>query len=40
MIVPHCLPVLQAVDCHVNFEVAATSHMFQYLFKYVHKGMN
>ena len=39
MIVPHCLPLLQKFECHINFEVANTSHIFQYLFKYIHKGM-
>jgi hypothetical protein len=38
MIVPHCLPLLQKFKCHLNFEVANTSHLFQYLFKYIHKG--
>lgn len=38
MIVPHCLPLLRQFKCHINFEVAATSHIFQYLFKYIHKG--
>ena len=39
MIVPHCLPLLRKFQCHINFEVANTSHIFQYLFKYIHKGM-
>jgi hypothetical protein len=39
MVVPHCLPLLQKFQCHINFEVANTSHIFQYLFKYIHKGM-
>lgn len=38
-VVPHCLPLLRKFQCHINFEVASTSHLFQYLFKYVHKGM-
>jgi hypothetical protein len=38
MIVPHCLPLLRKFQCHLNFEVANTSHLFQYLFKYIHKG--
>ena len=37
-IVPHCLPLLRKFECHINFEVASTSHIFQYLFKYIHKG--
>ena len=39
MIVPHCLPLLRKFQCHINFKVANTSHIFQYLFKYIHKGM-
>jgi hypothetical protein len=38
MVVPHCLPLLRKFRCHLNFEVANTSHLFQYLFKYIHKG--
>lgn len=38
MIVPHCLPLVVKFECHINFEVAGASHLFQYLFKYVHKG--
>jgi len=37
MVVPHCLLLIRSFDCHVNFEVANTSHLFQYLFKYIHK---
>ena len=37
-VVPHCLPLLQKFQCHLNFEVANSSHLFQYLFKYIHKG--
>lgn len=37
-IVPYCLPLLRKYRCHINFEVANTSHIFQYLFKYIHKG--
>jgi hypothetical protein len=39
MVVPHCMPLLQKFQCHINFEVSSTSHIFQYLFKYIHKGM-
>lgn len=39
-IVPYCLPLLRKFRCHINFESASTSHLFQYLFKYVHKGAN
>jgi hypothetical protein len=38
MIVPHCLPFLRKFLAHINFEIAGASHLFQYLFKYVHKG--
>jgi len=38
MIVPHCLPILRKFQCHINFEVASTAHLFQYIFKYIHKG--
>jgi hypothetical protein len=38
MVVPHCLPLLRKFQCHINFEVANTSHIFQYLFKYLHKS--
>lgn len=37
-VVPHCLPLLWKFQCHLNFEVANSSHLFQYLFKYIHKG--
>ncbi|KIY51825.1 hypothetical protein FISHEDRAFT_12425, partial [Fistulina hepatica ATCC 64428] len=37
-VVPHCLPLLRKFECHINFEVASTSHIFQYIFKYIHKG--
>jgi hypothetical protein len=37
-VVPHCLPLLRKFKCHLNFEVANSSHLFQYLFKYIHKG--
>ncbi len=40
MVVPHCLPLLRKFRCHMNFEAANSSHLFQYLFKYIHKGMN
>lgn len=38
MVVPHCLPLIKKFECHINFEVANTSHLFQYIFKYIHKG--
>ena len=38
MVVPHCLALLRKFRCHINFEIAGTSHLFQYIFKYIHKG--
>ena len=38
MVVPYNLALLRMFKCHINFEVATTSHIFQYLFKYIHKG--
>ena len=38
MIVPHCLELIRAFRCHINFEAAGPSQIFQYLFKYIHKG--
>ena len=26
--------------CHINFEVASAAHLFQYMFKYIHKGIS
>jgi len=37
-VVPHCLPLLRKFLCHLNFELAGSGHLFQYLFKYIHKG--
>ena len=37
-VVAYCLPLLHAFKCHMNMEAANTSHLFQYLFKYIHKG--
>lgn len=37
-VVPHCLPLLKKFQCHINLEVASTSHLFQYIFKYIHKS--
>ncbi|EJD45353.1 helicase [Auricularia subglabra TFB-10046 SS5] len=39
-VVPHCLPLLRVLNCHINFEVANSSHIFQYLFKYIRKGVD
>ena len=37
-VVPHCLPLLRKFKCHMNMEIAGSSQLFQYLFKYIHKG--
>lgn len=37
-VVPHCLPLLRMFKCHINFEAANPSHLFQYIFKYIHKS--
>lgn len=37
-IVPHCLPLLRKFRCHINLEAASPSHLFQYIFKYIHKS--
>lgn len=37
-VVPHCLDLIRKFLCHINFEAANTSHIFAYLFKYIHKG--
>ena len=38
-VVPHCLPLLLLFQCHINVEAAFFAHLFQYMFKYIHKGM-
>jgi len=38
-VVPHCLPLIRKFECHMNMEVAGCGQLFQYLFKYVHKGI-
>ena len=37
-IVPHCLPLLRKFKCHMNMEIGGSGQLFQYLFKYIHKG--
>ena len=37
-VVPHCLPLLRKFECHMNMEIAGYGQLFQYLFKYIHKG--
>lgn len=38
MVVPYCMPLLCTYQCHINFEVASATQLFQYIFKYIHKG--
>lgn len=38
-IVPHCLPLLRKFKCHMNVEIGGSGQLFQYLFKYIHKGV-
>ncbi|CDO71194.1 hypothetical protein BN946_scf184845.g64 [Trametes cinnabarina] len=38
MVVPYNLELLRKYKCHMNFEAANSSQLFQYLFKYIHKG--
>src|SRR6201996_1391211 len=37
MVVAHCLALIRQFNCHINFEAASNSHLFQYIFKYIHK---
>ena len=37
-VVPHCLPLIRKFECHMNVEIAGCGQLFQYLFKYIHKG--
>ena len=37
-IVPHCLPLLRKFRSHMNMEIGGSGQLFQYLFKYIHKG--
>jgi hypothetical protein len=30
VVVPHCLLLLRKFKCHINFEIAGSSHLFQY----------
>ncbi len=39
MVVEHILPLLRLFNCHINVQIASTSHIFQYLFKYINKGL-
>ena|SRR6266853_6563306 len=38
MVVEHILPLICQFQCHINVQIASTSHIFQYLFKYINKG--
>lgn len=37
-VVPHNIELLRKFQCHLNVEAANSSHLFQYIFKYIHKG--
>ncbi|THH18147.1 hypothetical protein EW146_g2793 [Bondarzewia mesenterica] len=37
-VVPYCPALLNFADCHFHFDVIFTSHVFMYLYKYLHKG--
>ena len=39
MVIEHILPLIRLFQCHINVQIASTSHIFQYLFKYINKGM-
>ena len=39
MVVPYSLSLLRMYECHINLEVASAVHLFQYIFKYIHKGI-
>ena len=38
-IVPYNIELLRKFQCHLNVEAANSSHLFQYIFKYIHKGV-
>lgn len=38
-IVPYNIELLRKFKCHLNVEAANSSHLFQYIFKYIHKGI-
>jgi hypothetical protein len=38
-VVPHCLVLLRKFECHMNCEIGGSGQLFQYLFKYIHKGL-
>ncbi|TFY79296.1 hypothetical protein EWM64_g4717 [Hericium alpestre] len=37
-VVPHNVAFLRRHNCHINFEIAGTTSLFQYLYKYLYKG--
>ncbi|XP_055371974.1 uncharacterized protein LOC129605962 [Condylostylus longicornis] len=37
-IVPYCPSVLLLMNCHCNLEIATTTKVIKYLYKYLHKG--
>ena len=38
-VVEHFLPLIHQFQCHINVQITSTSHIFQYLFKYINKGV-
>lgn len=40
MVVPHNIQLLRKFQCHINVEIAGSSQLYQYLFKYIHKGQS
>lgn len=38
MVVPHNIQLLRMFQCHINVEVASAAQIYQYMFKYIHKG--
>lgn len=38
MVVPYNLQLLRMFRCHINVEVASAAQIYQYMFKYIHKG--
>ena len=35
---PHNVALLKTFNCHINVEVAATTEILAYLYKYIYKG--
>ncbi|CAG8839530.1 3977_t:CDS:1, partial [Cetraspora pellucida] len=37
-VVPYNPILIMKLECHINFEIASTVHLFMYLYKYLFKG--